>query len=194
MYKGKGSFFYTWKYKKITGVERWWWNEETEKAVKENNERLNTWKRTSAESDRKEFKLAKATAKKVVARVKAEAIDGLYANMETSEGQKDVYRITAARDRTGKDIGQIRTIKSATGEVLMKDEYIRERWGQYFSWPMNEENQRVETEDRAPNQGMTSPVSEAETERALRGMKCGKAMAETRYQWRYGNAWDSWEW
>ena len=41
---------------------------------------------------------------------------------------------------------------------------------------MNEENPRVETEDRAPNQGMTSPVSEAEIERALRGMKCGKAV------------------
>ena len=41
---------------------------------------------------------------------------------------------------------------------------------------MNEENPRVETEDRAPNQGMTSPVSEAETERSLRGMTCGKAM------------------
>ena len=96
-------------------------------------------------------------------------------DMETSEGQKDVYRIAAARDSAGKDIVQIRTIKSATGEVLMKDEYIIERWGQYFSWLMNEENPRVETEDRAPNQGMTSPVSEAEAERALSWMKCGKA-------------------
>ena len=43
----------------------------------------------------------------------------------------------------------------------MKDEYTRERWGQYFSWLINEENPRVEIEDRAPNQGMTSPVSEA---------------------------------
>ena len=58
----------------------------------------------------------------------------------------------------------------------MKDEYIRERWGWYFSWLMNEDNPRVETEDRAPNQGMTSQVSEAEIERALRGMKCGKAV------------------
>ena len=47
--------------------------------------------------------------------------------METSEGQNDVYRIAAARDRARKDIGRIRTIKSATGEVLMKDEYIIER-------------------------------------------------------------------
>ena len=96
--------------------------------------------------------------------------------METSEGQTDVYRIAAARDRAGKDNGQIRSIKSATGEVLMKDEYISERWGQYSSWLMNEEKPRVETEDRAPNQGMTSPVSEAETERALSGMKCGKVV------------------
>ena len=41
---------------------------------------------------------------------------------------------------------------------------------------MNEEKPRVETEDMAPNQGMTIPVSEAETERALIGMKCGKAV------------------
>ena len=34
----------------------------------------------------------------------------------------------------------------------------------------------METEVGAPNQGMTSPVIEAETERALRGMKCDKAV------------------
>ena len=96
--------------------------------------------------------------------------------METSEGQKDIYRIAAARDRAGKDIGQMRTIKSATGDVLMRDEDIRERWGQYFSWLMNEENPRVETEEREPNQGLTAPINEAETERALKGMKSGKAV------------------
>ena len=66
-------------------------------------------------------KRAKGAAKKVVARVKAEAIEELYANLETSEGQKEIYRIAAARDRAGKDIGQMLTIKSATGDVLMRD-------------------------------------------------------------------------
>ena len=99
----------------------------------------------------------------MVARVKAEAIEELYANLETSEGQKYIYRIAATRDRAGKDIGQMRTIKSATGDVLMRDEDIRERWGQYFSWLMNEENPRVETEEREPNQGLTAPINEAET-------------------------------
>ena len=61
--------------KKKPRLESWWWNEETEKAVNEKKDRLNTWNRTSADSDRKEYKLAKSTAKKVVARVKAEAVD-----------------------------------------------------------------------------------------------------------------------
>ena len=38
---------------------------------------------------------------------------------------------------------------------------------------MNEENPRVE---REPNQGLTAPINEAETERALKGMKSGKAV------------------
>ena len=162
--------------KKKPGLESWWWNEETEKAVREKEDRLKMWKRTGEDDDRNEYKRAKGAAKKVVARLKAEAIEELYANLETSEGQKDIYRIAAARDRAGKDIGQMRTIKSATGDVLMRDEDIRERWGQYFSWLMNEENPRVETKEREPNQGLTAPINEAETERALKGMKSGKAV------------------
>ena len=163
-------------WKKKPGLESWWWNEETEKAVREKEDRIKMWKRTGEDDDRNEYKRAKGATKKVVARVKAEAIEELYANLETSEGQKDIYRIAAARDRAGKDIGQMRTIKSATGDVLMRDEDIRERWGQYFIWLVNEENPRVETEEREPNQGLTAPINEAETARALKGIKSGKAV------------------
>ena len=41
---------------------------------------------------------------------------------------------------------------------------------------MNEENPRVEKDEREPNQGLTAPINEAETERALKGMKSGKAV------------------
>ena len=139
-------------------------------------DRLKKWKQTGEVDDRNEYKIAKGAAKIVVARVKADAIEELYANLETSEGQKDIYRIAAARDRAGKDIGQMRTIKRATGDVLMRDEDIRETWGQYFSWLMHEENPRVETEEREPNQGLRAPNNETETERALKGMKSGKAV------------------
>ena len=41
---------------------------------------------------------------------------------------------------------------------------------------MNEDIPRVETEEREPNQGLTAPINEAETDRALNCMKSGKAV------------------
>ena len=58
----------------------------------------------------------------------------------------------------------------------MKDDEIKERWGQYYNLLMNKENQRVGTEERDPNQAMTLNISEEETETALRVMKSGKAV------------------
>ena len=109
--------------------------------------------------------------------MKAEAIEGLYGQLETVEGQQEIYRIAAARDQSGKDICQIRNVKSATGEVLMKDDESKELWGQYFNMLMNKENQRVETEERDPQPSNdTRNISEEETYTALKGMKCGKAV------------------
>ena len=137
--------------KKKTGLERWWWNDGTEIAVREKKkEILKIWKRTGEENDKVEYKIAKGKAKRVVARVKADAIEGLYDQLETVEGQLDIYRFAFARDRSGKDICQIRNVKSATGEVLMKDEEMKERWGQYFNLLINKENQRVGTEKETP--------------------------------------------
>ena len=76
---------------------------------------------------------------------------------------KDSKIIAAARHQSGKDICQIRNVKNATGEVLMNDGESKERWGQYFNRLMNKENQRVETEERDPNQPMTQNISEEET-------------------------------
>ena len=58
----------------------------------------------------------------------------------------------------------------------MKDDEIKEPWGQYFNLLMNKENQRVGTEERDPNQAMTLNISEEETETALKGRKSGKAV------------------
>ena len=82
---------------------------------------IKMWKRTGEDDDRNEYKRAKGAAKKVVARVNAEAIEEMYANLETSEGQKDIYRIAAARDRAGKDIGQMRTKHSRSCLVRRED-------------------------------------------------------------------------
>ena len=90
---------------------------------------MKIWKRTGEENDKVEYKTAKGKAKRVVARVKAEAIEGLYDQLENVEGQQEIYRIVPARDQSGKDICQIRNVKSATGGVLMKGGESKERWG-----------------------------------------------------------------
>ena len=48
--------------------------EEFRRSVREKEDRLKMWKRTGEDDDRNEYKRAKCAAKKVVARVKAEAI------------------------------------------------------------------------------------------------------------------------
>ena len=58
----------------------------------------------------------------------------------------------------------------------MKDDEIKERWGQYFNMLMNKENERVGTEERNPIQAKTRNISEEETETTLKGMKSGKAV------------------
>ena len=42
-----------------------------------------------------------------MARVKAEAIEGMYDLLETVDGQQEIYRISAARDQSGKDISMV---------------------------------------------------------------------------------------
>ena len=63
--------------KKKPGLESWWWNEDAEKAVGGKEDWLNMWKRTGEDDDRNEYKRAKGAAKKVVARVKADAMEEL---------------------------------------------------------------------------------------------------------------------
>ena len=52
--------------------------------------------------------------------MKAETVDGLYDNLYTEDGKKDC----GSKRLGSKDIGQMRTIKSAMREILMTDEEV----------------------------------------------------------------------
>ena len=60
-----------------------------------------------------------------------------------------IYSIAVANERGGKicankqeSLNDDVYCMSATGDVLMMDEGMKTRWGQYFNWLMNEENPR----------------------------------------------------
>ena len=86
--------------KKKAGLESWRGIDETESAVREKKERLNILKRTGEENDNVEYNTAKRKAKRVVARVKAGAIEGLYDQLETVEGQQEIELQLQGTNRT----------------------------------------------------------------------------------------------
>ena len=120
--------------------------------------------------------MQKKDAKKAVAKTKAIAMDELYEKLETSEGQKSIYKIVKSRDKASKDMTHIRQIKDKNGRILSKEESIRARWKEYFEKLLNEENPRIIIGDGNPHQRIVQDINREEVKRALDKMKKGKAV------------------
>ena len=103
-------------------------------------------------------------------------MDEVYKELETPEGERKIYRIANARDKSAKDFTQIRQIKNEQGVVLWEHDKIIERWKGNFGKLLNEENPRTVFGDGVPNEGLTPAINRKEVEVALKGMKLGKAM------------------
>ena len=89
------------------------------------------------------YRQANNEAKKEVARSKAQAMDEVYKELETPEGERKIYRIAKVRDKSAKHFSQIRHIKDEQGVVLWEHDQIIERWKAYFGKLLNEENPRT---------------------------------------------------
>ena len=100
----------------------------------------------------------------------------VYKELETPEGERNVYIIAKARDKSAKDLTQIRQITDEQGVVLWEHDQILERWKGYYGKLLNEENTRTVFGDGVPNEGLTPTINREEVEVALNGMKHGKAM------------------
>ena len=55
-------------------------------------------------------------------------MDDLYDKLETTKGQKKIYRIAKARNRKAKDITHTSQMKDENREVSADEGKIRERW------------------------------------------------------------------
>ena len=96
-------------------------------------------------------------------------MDEVYKELETLEGERKIYRIAKARDKSAKDFSQIRQIRDEQGVVLWEHDKIIERWKGYYGTLLNEENQWTVV-------GLTPAINRKELELATKGMKDGKAM------------------
>ena len=103
-------------------------------------------------------------------------MDEVSKELETLEGERNIYRIAKARDKYPKKFTQIRQIKDEQGVVLWAHDTIIERWKGYFGKLLNEENPMTVFGYGVPNEGLTPAINRKEVEVALKGMKHGKAM------------------
>ena len=111
-----------------------------------------------------------------VAKARNKAYEELYKKMETKEEKNEVFKIAKQRNRQSKDVQQVRVIKSKTGEILMEEEKVKQRWKEYFHNLLNHENPRERRETRTEGRERdVEAISGEEFKIGLGKMKKGKA-------------------
>ena len=134
------------------------------------------------------YKTARKQAKREVAKARNKAYEELYEKLETKEGENELSKIAKQRNRQSKDVQQVRVIKSNTGEILMEEEKVKQRWKEYFDDLLNQENPRERREMRTEKTKRdVEDISVEAVRTGLRKVKKGKAQGpdDIRYQWKY---------
>ncbi|XP_070001397.1 uncharacterized protein [Penaeus vannamei] len=121
------------------------------------------------------YRVAKRLAKREVAKAKKEAYKDWYDQLKTKEGDKTIYRIAKARSNDRRDVGTTVLIKDKNRNILMKDEEIKQRWKDYFTDLLNNENQYQRLEEVEPVEGPIPNIEMAEVKAAIKGSKSNKA-------------------
>ena len=80
--------------------ETWWWNDEVRDAIRAKKEAKKKWETSGRHEERNIYRQANKAAKKEVAISKAHAMDEVFNELETPEGERKIYRIAKARDKS----------------------------------------------------------------------------------------------
>ena len=87
-----------------------------------------------------------------------------------------MFKIAKQRNRQSKDVQQVRVIKSKTGEILMEEKKVKQRWKEYLDNLINHESSRERRETRTEGRERdVEDISGEEVRTGLRKMKKGKA-------------------
>ena len=122
------------------------------------------------------YKTAKKQAKREVAKARNKAYEELYEKLETKEEENELFKVAKQRNIQNKDVKQVRVIKSKTGEILMEEEKVKQRWKEYFYNLHNQENPRERRETRTEGRERdVEDISGEEVRTGLRKIKKRKA-------------------
>ncbi|EYC10880.1 hypothetical protein Y032_0053g2350 [Ancylostoma ceylanicum] len=123
----------------------------------------------------REYREAKAEAKKAVATAKAARYRALYEELDTADGEKKIYRIAKARQRATEDLGHVVQMKDNDGRLLHRLPDILNRWREHYHATCNEEFPHPPMPTVSSVLGPVPLIEEEEVTAALARMKNGKS-------------------
>src|SRR2546425_988520 len=117
----------------------WWWNKDTELAVKDKRRAYELWKKSGLEVDKGVYMLAKGRSKRVVATVQGEERQRYCDMLEAEDDKGNVFRVAKQMVGLNKDITASECVKGVDGRTVVEEEGIMQRWKEYYEQLLNEE-------------------------------------------------------
>jgi len=87
-----------------------------------------------------EYKKSRQNAKRVISSAKEKKQKECANDLNDSECQNEMFRMTKQMIKERQDITRLNCIKGASGKVMVDDKGIKNSWKEYMEKLMNEEN------------------------------------------------------
>ena len=85
------------------------------------------WDTIRGDASKLAYKTLRKQAQKKVTKARNKAYEELYEKLKTKEGKNELFKIAKQRNRQSKDVQHVRVIKSKKGEMLMKEEKVKQK-------------------------------------------------------------------
>src|SRR6266516_4725130 len=102
----------------------WWWNKDTELAVKEKRRAYELWKVSGLEVDKEAYKKAKCRSRRVVAKAQDEERQRYCDKLVEEDGKGNVFRVAKQMVGLNKNITASGCVKGVDGRTLVEEGVI----------------------------------------------------------------------